>query len=280
MQPPVDYLSTPSELTLHILDREGCPIHYWAGGPQDRPAVFCLPGALMDHRMFNAQVAMLQEDYRVLVWDARGHGKSQPVGLDRPTMEDYCADALAVMQHAGCTQAILLGQSMGAYIAQHLLRSCPERVLGLVLIGSTPIQFALPRWELWSLQASGPIMSLWPWKSLKASMAAYTAETPAVKQYALAAMNQVDLKTFLSIWHAVSRAVRRQGFADFQVEVPFLLTHGDNDRTGTIKRDGPRWAASDRRIRYEVIPQAGHNANQDNPAFFNLRLAEFLSQHF
>ena len=31
--------------------------------------------------------------------------------------------------------------------------------------------------------------------------------------------------------------------------------------------------------RYEVIPDAGHNANQDNPKFFNPHLVEFLREH-
>jgi 3-oxoadipate enol-lactonase len=55
-----------------------------------------------------------------------------------------------------------------------------------------------------------------------------------------------------------------------------LLTHGDQDRAGTIRRDAPRWAASDPLIEYIVIPEAHHNANQDNPRFFNRILLEFL----
>lgn len=41
--------------------------------------------------MFNAQVVALLKQYRVLVWDARGHGKSQPGGVDI-SLEHFTAD--------------------------------------------------------------------------------------------------------------------------------------------------------------------------------------------
>jgi pimeloyl-ACP methyl ester carboxylesterase len=166
---------------------------------------------------------------------------------------------------------------MGAYVAQHLLRSHPQRVRALVVIGSTPIAFGLSRLEFYALQYSVPVFALWPYKSLKPYMARNTTLKEDVYQYALSAMNQIDRNTFLSIWSAVSSAVRIAGYPDFKIDVPFLLTHGETDRTGTIRRDGPRWAASDSHIQYVVVPQAGHNANQDNPTFFNRILLDFLA---
>lgn len=274
----IDYLHTPEALQENVFERQGCPIHYWTGGRGDRPAIACLHGALMDHRMFNAQVPALIEEYRFVTWDARGHGISQPIALSRPTLQDYTEDALAMLDHAGIEKTILVGQSMGGYVAQHLVKNHPERVLTLVVIGSTPIAFALNRMEFWALQASSSLFRLWPYRSLKPLMARNTAMKEDVIRYAQAAMDQVDLATFLSIWKAVGTAVRREGYPDFRIEAPFLLTHGDNDKTGTIRRDGPRWAASDERIEYVVIPGAGHNANQDNWLFFNRVLVDFLKR--
>ncbi|MFC1466265.1 MAG: alpha/beta fold hydrolase [Candidatus Brachytrichaceae bacterium NZ_4S206] len=75
-----DYLSNPAILSEHILLRDGCPLHYWVGGAVGRPLIAFLHGATMDHRMFNAQVETLAPYYRVLTWDARGHGRSRPMG--------------------------------------------------------------------------------------------------------------------------------------------------------------------------------------------------------
>ena len=46
----------------------------------------------------------------------------------------------------------------------------------------------------------------------------------------------------------------------------------------TISKIAPDWAARDPESRYIVIPGAGHNANQDNPTFFNRLLLEFLDE--
>ena len=60
--------------------------------------------------------------------------------------------------------------------------------------------------------------------------------------------------------------------------MPLLLTHGDQDATGSIRRQAPWWAAYEPDVRYVVIPDASHNANQDNRAFFNETLRAFLQQ--
>ena len=75
----IDFLNTPTVLSERTLLRDGCPLHYWVGGPVERPLLL-LHGATMDHRMFNAQVEAFVSDYRLLVWDARGHGQSQSIG--------------------------------------------------------------------------------------------------------------------------------------------------------------------------------------------------------
>jgi 3-oxoadipate enol-lactonase len=274
----VNYQVTPPFLTKQVFERKGCPIHYWVGGSPEQAAVVCMHGALMDHRMFNGQTPVLLDRFRFLTWDARGHGKSQPIGLVKPTITDYVEDALEMMDHAGVEKAVLIAQSLGAYVAQHLTRSHLQRVSALVLIGSTPIAFRLSKMEYWALQYSVPIFGLWPYKSLKPFMARNTTLKEDIYNYALSAMHQVDRQTFLSIWSAVSSAVSTEGYPDFKINIPFLLTHGDSDRTGTIRRDGPRWAAADPNLEYVVIPQAGHNANQDNPSFFNRILLDFLDR--
>ncbi len=61
--------------------------------------------------------------------------------------------------------------------------------------------------------------------------------------------------------------------------MPFLLTHGGHDGTGSIRKQAPTWAAYEPDVKYVVIPDAGHNANQDNPEFFNRALREFMKAH-
>jgi 3-oxoadipate enol-lactonase len=68
------------------------------------------------------------------------------------------------------------------------------------------------------------------------------------------------------------------GYPGKHIAVPLLLTHGEDDVTGTIRRDKPRRVGYESHATYSVIPKAGHNANQDNLEFFNELMSNFLNQ--
>jgi pimeloyl-ACP methyl ester carboxylesterase len=273
-----DFLTTPASLTEHSIQCEGCTVHYWLGGPEDRPLVVMMHGATMDHRMFNAQVDALVPEYRVLVWDARGHGKSLPSGGNL-SFEVITQDLLAILDELGVSQIVAVGQSMGGYIAQYLYLFAPERVQAMVIIGSTPIAKAYSKLEVWALKATLPLFNLWPYGNFTNVVANNTTIKPDVREYALQAVRQIPRDEFLNIWKLVTLAIDAKGRPDYKIDVPLLLVHGDKDGTGTIKRDMPLWPKIDANAEYHVIPDAGHNANQDNPQVMNDLLLAFLRAH-
>lgn len=273
-----DYTTTPSSLVAYVLERDGCPLHYWLGGQAERPLLVFMHGATMDHRMFNAQVEALLPHYRLLVWDARGHGQSSPIGAGF-SLEICAWDMLAVMDEIGVETAVIGGQSLGGYIAQTVYRIAPERVRAMIIIGSTPIAKAYSKVEMWTLKATMPLFNVWPYGSFVKMVANNTAITQPVQDYALAAASQINRDDFLTIWKAVTLAVDDKGLPDFRIDVPLLLVHGDQDKTGTIRRDMPLWAQWEPQAAYHVIPQAGHNANQDNSEFTNQLIRQFLVEY-
>jgi 3-oxoadipate enol-lactonase len=64
------------------IERSGTTLHYWLAGPVGHLLVVFTHGGGMDHRMFEAQQALVAKEYRVLFWDMYVHGKSQPLGMD------------------------------------------------------------------------------------------------------------------------------------------------------------------------------------------------------
>ncbi len=278
MTQPALWLTTPAVLEAHVLERNNCPLHYWLGGADDRPLVVFSHGATMDHRMFNAQVEALLAEYRVLVWDARGHGQSRPAGAAF-RIEDCADDLLAILDHIEVRQAVLVGQSMGGYVSQYAYLRQPERVRAMVIIGATSIALPYKRWEILALKASLPLFDLWPFGHFKRTIARSTALKPDVREYALQVVDQLDRASFLTIWKAVTLAVNEQGMPGHKIRVPLLLTHGDQDNTGSIRKQAPTWAAYEPDVQFTIIPEASHNANQDNPAFFNRLLLDFLREH-
>ena len=74
---------------------------------------------------------------RLIIFDRRGTGLSDPVPLDRlPDLETQVADICAVMDAAGSEQAAILGFAEGGPPALFLAASCPQRCRALVLLNT------------------------------------------------------------------------------------------------------------------------------------------------
>lgn len=261
-----------------VLERSGCQVHAWVQGPEAGPLVVLLHGAAMDHRMFTPQVPVLvAAGYRTMGIDLRGHGVSKPIGRTPLSITDLGDDVLALADAVGAEQFFVIGQSMGGYVAQDLVLRSPRRIIALAVIGTTCMTAPISWLEMLLLRSSPWWYRLWPWGNFRHLMAKSTAVTAEVRTYALEAINALDKQEFLVVWRAVTRAIQpRPGY---RIEHPLLLVHGDQDRTGNIRRSMPAWADRDPRATFQVIPDAGHNANQDNSQQANRHLLEFLAQH-
>ena len=272
------YDYTPIGLSLHVLEREGSPLHYWIGGSADRPLVILMHGGTLDHRMFNPQVEALIDAYRVLVWDCRGHGTSQPMGAPF-SVALVADDMLAILMQHHVKRAIFGGQSLGGMIAQQIYLKAPELVQALIMIDSASIAKAYSRLDVFMTRWSVPLLRFWPYNHLRRTTANTAVTDPAARKYAYEAMGQMSRETFLKFWEGMAQAITTQGIPGHRIDVPVLLLHGENDRNGTIVRDAQEWADSLPNVTYHVVPDAAHNANQDNPAFVNRVMLDFLQQY-
>ena len=142
----------------------GIEINYADSGG-DGPAVVLSHGFLMDQSMFDAQVAALAPEYRVITWDARGHGGTLAPGPF--SYWDLARDVLALLDHLGIGRAVLGGMSQGGFVSLRAAMLMPERVRGLVLIDSqagTELEANRPGYEqmhqLWLDQGPGPVQEV------------------------------------------------------------------------------------------------------------------------
>ena len=80
---------------------------------------------------------------RVISFDKRGIGLSDPVPIDRlPFLEEWMSDVRAVMDAVGVERAVLLGANEGSMMAALFAATYPDRVSSLVLANAT----ARPAW--------------------------------------------------------------------------------------------------------------------------------------
>ncbi len=99
------------------------------------PDLLCLHGLVDRIEIWDRLCGPLSERGRVARIDQRGHGASEaPAGPYR--REDPAADVVAVIRELGAPSVILVGHSMGGIISMTTALEHPERVEGLVLIGT------------------------------------------------------------------------------------------------------------------------------------------------
>ena len=106
---------------------------------KEAPVLLLLHAAMGSMRRYYAWVPRLSRHYRVVRMDLRGHGSSEIPPAERElTLERLVRDVIELMDHLGCADAHIVGNSAGGYLGQQLAMNHGERVRSLMLFGSTP----------------------------------------------------------------------------------------------------------------------------------------------
>ena len=130
--------STSADLQFAEVDLPtGITMHYASQGTNQKGVLLLLHGLVDSWFSFSGVLPSIPLEYKVYAVDQRGHGNTSKPETDY-RLENYVSDALAFMDRMEISEVILVGHSMGSFISQRIAIDHPERVKGLVLIGSAP----------------------------------------------------------------------------------------------------------------------------------------------
>jgi len=243
------------------------------------PALVLAHGLGGSARNFGPQMRALKDRYRVIRYDARGHGRSDaPHEASAYTPETFVGDMARVLDDAGERTAVVGGLSMGAGTALRFALAHPARVRGLVLCAfpagaDNPEGFAAKALrfaetiERDGLEAAGDVYIWGPSTRLDRNAVhfvqqgflehpphglALTLRGVIAKQPAVAAMRG-DLAT---------------------VRVPTLIVVGSED--GPSRRASEALAEALPQARLVVVPGAGHVVNLQKPDEVGAAMHEFV----
>ncbi len=129
-------------------------------GDRQGPTVLLLHAWLESLRSFDRLGPLLPPTLHVLALDQRGHGAAdRPAnGYDLQTLAD---DVGAFLDAMGLSNVVLAGSSSGGYLAQQVAISHPDRVAGLVLIGSPRTLQGRPPFAAQIEQLTDPLDPRW-----------------------------------------------------------------------------------------------------------------------
>jgi pimeloyl-ACP methyl ester carboxylesterase len=134
-------LTAPSQYETKFADSGGVHIAYNERGTGP-PTIICAPGIISHLTLLEnmpvtkGTFASLEEFAHVIVFDKRGQGLSDPT-VSAPNLEERTDDIEAVMNDAGVDRAILFGVSEGGPMCLNFAYLHPDRIQGLVLVGTT-----------------------------------------------------------------------------------------------------------------------------------------------
>ena len=257
-------------------------IHYNEAGTGD-PLIFLHgsgPGA-SSWSNFARNVGPLSEDYRCILMDQPGYGKSGEVVLkaDQPRSIVNSRGVIGLMDALGLQKASLVGNSMGGATALNVALDHPDRVDKLILMGSgsggVNIFAHLPSEGIKILNDLFINTTLDGFRRL-INVMLYDGESvpdEILKQrYETAMANQQHLEN-----RNKSNNTQRDISSDLgKITHPTLIIHGRNDRVVPLE-GSLRLLAGLPNSRLEVFNKCGHWAQFEHAGLFNRLLKDFLN---
>ena len=255
-------------------------IRYWVSETPDPalPWLVFLPGLTADHTLFAAQTAYFENRANCLVWDAPAHRESRPYPLDF-TMDDYARFVYEILETEGATKPVLVGQSLGGYIAQCFMELFPGVAGGFVSIDSAPVQRSYMKgWEIWLLKHTKLMYLSIPWKLLVGWACDGVAYTQAGRDNMREMMGAYGKVEYCSLaahgYRMLADAIEAN--RPYEITCPALIMCGEHDQAASTKRYNKVWAQRSG-LPFVWVPNAGHNSPVDNPAFINAQIESFIA---
>jgi len=103
----------------------------------DGPPLLLIHGLGLSRRLWDDNLDAYLGAFHVIIYDLYGHGESAPPpGDEAASLTTYSEQIVALLDHLGIDQAIIVGFSIGGMINRRLVIDHPERVLGLCIMNS------------------------------------------------------------------------------------------------------------------------------------------------
>ncbi len=253
-----------------ICETNGVKIHYARTGGS-KPPLILLHGLTANGSCWTPLTHALEEEYDVIMPDARGHGKSS-VPDHGYRYEDHANDVVGLITALRLSPPILLGHSMGGMTAAVVASRKPKLLRGLILADPTflsptvqrevrdsdvadqhrrilnmPLDEVVAEARARHPHRSGEILQLFARSRLQTSMAAFDVLTPP----------NPDYKLLVSA-----------------IEVPSLLVFGDKGVVSFVVAE--ELQRLNPRFQVEQIREAGHGVHLDQPERFAAVIKSFL----
>jgi pimeloyl-ACP methyl ester carboxylesterase len=239
-----------------------------AAGPVDAPALVLLHGSVVSRKVWLPQLRSLSDAHRVIAPDLPGHGElgTMPWSFDR------AVEVVAkTIEREARGRAVVVGLSLGGYVAIRLAHRHREAVSGLVLVGcSRGYDGALGFY----LKAVAGLMRR---GFLRQSPEKLEERTRRLFSPALADTADEQVRAGLH-GEPLAGAFTEMASTDWlalvkEIEAPILIVNGERDTM--VRRGEKDFLAAAPAAKVVTLAGAGHACNLDQPEAFDRAVREF-----
>jgi 3-oxoadipate enol-lactonase len=250
-------------------------LHSTVSGHKEIPVLLLLNSLGAAQSMWDQQLPLLEQYYRVIRCDTRGHGDS-PTTASPYSFDDFVGDAIEVLDRHHVETATVMGLSLGGMTALGLGLTVPDRINRVICCAAradAPPPFVQNWHNRLAMLEHGGIEEVWNntvgmWLSEKTRN-----EHPERE----AALRHDFLKTTDEGYRGCANALIG---LDYQrqlenMTVPTLFLAGAED--AAAPPDAMRaMADACPGSAFSVVPDAKHIINLDNPDGFSVAILDFL----
>lgn len=261
-----------------IFETPSGTIHYWTSRAENNGKwLVFLPGLTADHRLFDKQMEYFAGRCNCIVWDAPGHGKSRPFGLTF-SMDDMARWLHEILLEEQAYAPVLIGQSLGGYVAQVYMELYPGETAGFISIDSCSLKRKYyTGWELGLLKHTKWMYMSFPWRLLRYCAVMGTSVSDYGREIMRKTVDSYEKKEYcaLSAHGSCIFAEAVEAERSYEIICPVLLICGKKDYAGSAIRYNKRWTKEEGHP-LVLIAGAGHNANTDQADGVNRLIEDFL----
>jgi pimeloyl-ACP methyl ester carboxylesterase len=233
---------------------------------------------------WDGQIGPFMERYRVVVYDARGHGESDSPPVDDAgyTMDQLVDDQKALMDHLGIEQAYIGGLSLGGMIAMRFALKYPQATRALMLFDTSPGMGTQGMWSsnravmeplVRAQGVAGIMRGLYSQGAKTAGLKVQAASVPQPVLDFLKHQQSLTPDGFLGISRAAGDAPSVLERIH-EITAPTLIVTGDTDffRDASVEMKRRLTGA-----RFVLITGAWHGTNIWQPEKFTTTVLDFLA---
>ncbi len=236
---------------------------------------------------WRSQIQHLGAHFCVAALDLRGYGRSS-LGLEQTRIDDYCDDILAVMAQFKATRLVLVGLSYGSWIATSFAMRHPDKLAGLVLAGGCTGMSEASEEERAAFRAAREMplsQGQTPADFAEDVIAAIAGPNAcaATRAELIRSMSAIAVPVYRDALTCFANPEERFDFS--KIACPVLMITGGQDplappdeiRGVSLRIHDARVSNAGRaNVQFEVLRDAGHVCNLEQPDAFNALLGRFL----